>query len=93
MVNIIIYFFTFQIFGKLKKIDLAKKSVFIIKKMHNMSTTQETAKTNFEVINFMGGKSFKLFNPLNRLKLVAYSSFLGEPTYYQPTDKKEPKNS
>lgn len=52
--------------------------------MHNMSTTQESAKTNFEVTNFMGGKSFNLFNPLNRLKLVAYSSFLGEPTYYQP---------
>lgn len=40
-----------------------------------------------EVTNFMGGKSFKLFNPLNNLKLVAFSSFLGEPTYYQPVNK------
>ena len=40
-----------------------------------------------EVTNFMGGKSFRLFNPLNNLKLVAFSSFLGEPTYYQPVSK------
>lgn len=42
-----------------------------------------------EMINFMGGKSFKLFNPLKRAELVAFSSFLGEPTYYQPVDKTE----
>ena len=42
-----------------------------------------------EMINFMGGKSFKLFNPLKRAELVAFSSFLGEPTYYQPVDKNE----
>ena len=42
-----------------------------------------------EIINFMGGKSFKLFNPLKRAELVAFSSFLGEPTYYQPVDKIE----
>ena len=42
-----------------------------------------------EMINFMGGKSFKLFNPLKRAELVAFSSFLGEPTYYQPVDKIE----
>ena len=30
-----------------------------------------------EMINFMGGKSFKLFNPLKRAELVAFSSFLG----------------
>ena len=41
------------------------------------------------MINFMGGKSFKLFNPLKRAELVAFSSFLGEPTYYQPVDKIE----
>ena len=42
-----------------------------------------------EMTNFMGGKSFKLFNPLNRLKLVAFSSFLGEPTYYQTLERDE----
>ena len=51
-----------------------------------MSAMMET--TN-EITNFMGGKSFKLFNPLNRLKLVAFSSFLGEPTYYQPLEREE----
>ncbi len=45
--------------------------------------------TTNEMTNFMGGKSFKLFNPLNRLKLVAFSSFLGEPTYYQPLERDE----
>ena len=50
-----------------------------------MSITMNTT----EMTNFMGGKSFKLFNPLNRLKLVAFSSFLGEPTYYQPLERDE----
>lgn len=45
--------------------------------------------TTNEMTNFMGGKSFKLFSPLNRLKLVAFSSFLGEPTYYQPVERDE----
>lgn len=48
----------------------------------NMISTNETT-------NYMGGKSFELFNPLNRLKLVAFSSFLGEPTYYQPVERDE----
>ena len=42
--------------------------------------------TTTEMTNFMGGTSFKLFNPLTRLKLVAFSSFLGEPTYYQKVE-------
>ena len=46
-------------------------------------------ETSNEIINFMGGKSFNMFNPLNRLKLVAFSSFLGEPTYYQPLERDE----
>ena len=45
--------------------------------------------TTNEMTNFMGEKSFKLFNPLNRLKMVAFSSFLGEPTYYQPIERDE----
>lgn len=40
-----------------------------------------------EITNFMGEKGYKLFNPLNTLKLVSFSSFLGEPSYYQPVDK------
>jgi len=43
----------------------------------------DTMNTTTEITNFMGGTSFKLFNHLTRLKLVAFSSFLGEPTYYQ----------
>lgn len=45
-----------------------------------------TTTTN-EMTNFMGGKSFNLFNPLKRAELIAFSSFLGEPTFYQPTDE------
>ena len=45
--------------------------------------------TSNEIINFMGGKSFKMFNPLTRAKLVAFSSFLGEPTYYQSVDSND----
>ena len=47
--------------------------------------------TSTEMTNFMGGTSFKLFNPLKRAELVAFSSFLGEPTYYQPTGENEIK--
>lgn len=46
-------------------------------------------ETSNEIINFMGGKSFNMFNPLTRAKLVAFSSFLGEPTYYQPLERDE----
>jgi hypothetical protein len=45
--------------------------------------------TTTEMTNFMGGTSFKLFNPLKRAELVAFSSFLGEPTYYQPVSQIE----
>ena len=53
-----------------------------------MSTVDLNMNTS-EVTNFMGGKSFHLFNPLNRLKMVAFSSFLSEPTYYQPVNNKD----
>ena len=46
-------------------------------------------ETSNEIINFMAGKSFNMFNPLTRAKLVAFSSFLGEPTYYQPLERDE----
>ena len=49
--------------------------------------------TSNEVTYFMGGKSFKLINPLNNLKLVAFSSFLGEPTYYEPVNNKKKMSS
>ena len=54
-----------------------------------MYSSEMTSENTSEMTNFMGGKSFKLFNPLNRLKLVAFSSFLGEPTYYQPLERDE----
>ena len=54
-----------------------------------MYSSEMTTENTSEMTNFMGGKSFKLFNPLNRLKLVAFSSFLGEPTYYQPLERDE----
>ena len=46
--------------------------------------------TTNEITNFMEGTSFRMFNPLKRLELVAFSSFLGEPTYYQPVGNIEP---
>ena len=52
-------------------------------------TTLNLNMTTSEVTNFMGGKSFKALNPLTRLKLVAFSSFLGEPTYYQAIEKEK----
>ena len=54
-----------------------------------MNFSEMNTENTSEMTNFMGGKSFKLFNPLNRLKLVAFSSFLGEPTYYQPLERDE----
>jgi hypothetical protein len=47
---------------------------------------KQTDKKNGAVINFMGGKSFKL-NPLETLKMIAASSIFGEPSYYR-TDSK-----
>lgn len=40
-----------------------------------------------EITNFMNGKGFKLFNPLTELHMIALSSFLGEPSYYQNIKK------
>jgi len=42
-------------------------------------------------LNFMGGKSFDINNPILKLRIVASSSFFGEPQYYR--DTKEDNNS
>lgn len=55
-----------------------------------MSVIMNTAN---EITNFMEGTSFRMFNPLKRLELVAFSSFLGEPTYYQPVENIETKEN
>ena len=49
-----------------------------------MSTYNDLSE---EITNFMNGKSFKLFNPLTELHMIALSSFLGEPSYYQNIKK------
>lgn len=36
-------------------------------------------------MNFDGGRSFDINNPLNKLRVVASSCFFGEPKYYQET--------
>lgn len=54
-------------------------------KMSKSVMQKQTDKKNGAVINFMGGKSFKL-NPLETLKMIAASSIFGEPSYYR-TDK------
>ena len=45
-------------------------------------------------LNFMGGTSYDLTNPLLRLYIVAASSFFGEPSYYQKdaSDKRPTRN-
>ena len=75
---------------------ISSKNMFDILNVEDSSSFEEEERdvevkmeTTNEMTNFMGGKSFKLFNPLNRLKLVAFSSFLGEPTYYQPLEREE----
>jgi len=35
-------------------------------------------------VNFMGGESYELFNPIRRLMLPLLSGFLGESSYYMP---------
>lgn len=55
-------------------------------KMSKSVMQKQTDKKNGAVINFMGGKSFKL-NPLETLKMIAASSIFGEPSYYR-TDSK-----
>ena len=49
-----------------------------------MSTYNDLSE---EITNFMNGKCFKLFNPLTELHMIALSSFLGEPSYYQNVKK------
>lgn len=55
-------------------------------KMSKSVMQKQTDKKTGAVINFMGGKSFKL-NPLETLKMIAASSIFGEPSYYR-TDSK-----
>jgi len=61
---------------------ISSKNMFDILNVEDSSSFEEEERdvevkmeTTNEITNFMGGKSFKLFNPLNRLKLVAFSSF------------------
>lgn len=55
-------------------------------KMSKSVMQKQTDKKNGAVINFMGGKSFKL-NPLETLKMIAASSIFGEPSYYRKDTK------
>ena len=55
--------------------------------------TTEMNTISCEKTNFMGGVSFKPFNPLKKAELIAFSSFLGEPTYYQPNSEIKTKKN
>lgn len=44
-------------------------------------------------LNYMGGPSWFLSNPVATLKMAAASCFFGEPTYYQTSDKAASKKS
>ena len=51
--------------------------------MSKMSqTVNQLNKKDNTVINYMGGKNYKL-NPLETLKMVSASSIFGEPSYYR----------
>jgi len=71
----------FLILLKLFKNVLFYNNNFII---FTMSTYNDLSE---ETTNFMNGKCFKLFNPLTELHMIALSSFLGEPSYYQNVKK------
>lgn len=51
-------------------------------KMVNKVNEQRNAETKKEVVNYMGGTSYKV-NPLDTLKMVSASSIFGEPQYYR----------
>lgn len=40
-------------------------------------------------MNFMGGNSYELFNPIRRLMMPLLSGFLGQPSYYMPTNEEK----
>ncbi len=52
--------------------------------------TKNQSKTNVTHLNFMGGTSFDLSDPITRLRIAAASCFFGEPMYYHrdPADKR-----
>ena len=44
-------------------------------------------KINKEVKNFMNGICFESINPITELHMISLSGFLGEPSYYDQTNK------
>ena len=51
---------------------------------HNKAVSRTDSESH---VNFMGGKSFDISNPIVKLRIMASSSFFGEPMYYN--DAKE----
>lgn len=60
-------------------------------KISNLVKSQNKENREKAVLNFMGGKSFKL-NPIDTLKMVAASSIFGEPAYYRDGIKEKNNN-
>lgn len=58
--------------------------------MSTINQKKEKKKDTKKHLNFMGGNSWFISNPLNQLKMAASSCFFGEPMYYH-RDKSEKK--
>jgi len=61
------------------------------------SRKHEAYKEEHSHLNYMGGASYDISNPLHNLRIAATSCFFGEPMYYQPskegTSKKRMNNT
>lgn len=62
--------------------------MFFNRKKQNVD--KSNVKSENSHLNYMGGLSYDLSNPLIKLKIASYSCFFGEPMYYnrEKTDKK-----
>ena len=54
----------------------------IMSKLNSKRPSREQKARECSHLNFMGGTSFDINDPFLRLRIVAASSFFGEPKYY-----------
>jgi hypothetical protein len=53
--------------------------------------TRKSKQSDGSHLNWMGGRSWNLSDPLVRLRVAASSCFFGEPMYYQPAEAGAPR--
>src|SRR5271165_5283821 len=56
--------------------------------MGTINTTKQKVEDTSSHLNWMGGKSFDLKNPIHTLRMAATSCFFGEPQYYHEGTEK-----